>query len=88
MISMSLPFTETLGWIATLVFVGSYFFSKPAALRICQMLGAGLWIAYGVLIAAKPVIAANLLVFVAAAWTLARKREITPAASPVPQIPG
>jgi hypothetical protein len=75
MISMSFPLTETLGWIATLVFVGSYFFSKPAALRACQMLGAALWIAYGVLIAAKPVIAANLLVFVAAAWTLARKRE-------------
>jgi hypothetical protein len=42
------------------------------------MLGAGLWIAYGVLIAAKPVIAANLLVLAAAAWTLARKREIMP----------
>ena len=27
------------------------------------MLGATLWIAYGILIAAKPVIAANLLVF-------------------------
>ena len=72
---MSLPLTETLGWIATLVFVGSYFFSKPAALRACQMLGATLWIAYGILIAAKPVIAANLLVFGAAAWTLARKRD-------------
>jgi hypothetical protein len=78
MTSMSLPPTETLGWIATLVFVGSYFFSKPAALRACQMLGAALWIAYGLLIAAKPVIAANLLVFVAAAWTLARKRESMP----------
>lgn len=80
MTSMSLPLTETLGWIATLVFVGSYFFSKPAALRACQMLGATLWIAYGILIAAKPVIAANLLVFGAAAWTLARKRESMPPA--------
>jgi len=73
---MSLPLTDTLGWIATLVFVGSYFFSKPAALRLCQMLGATLWIAYGLLIAAKPVIAANLLVFAAAAWTLARERGL------------
>jgi len=80
MTSMSLSLTETLGWIATLVFVGSYFFSKPAALRACQMVGATLWIAYGVLIAAKPVIAANLLVFGAAAWTLARKRESLPPA--------
>lgn len=81
MTSMSLPLTDTLGWIATLVFVGSYFFSKPAALRACQMLGAALWIAYGILIAAKPVIAANLLVFAAAAWTLIRrKRAIMPPA--------
>ncbi|HEX4267031.1 MAG TPA: hypothetical protein VHY36_04025 [Steroidobacteraceae bacterium] len=72
---MSLSVTDTLGWIATLIFVGSYFFSKPAALRACQMLGASLWIAYGILIAAKPVIASNLLVFAAAAWTLARKKE-------------
>ena len=72
---MSLPLTETLGWIATLIFVGSYFFSKPAALRACQMAGATLWIAYGILIAAKPVIASNLLVFGAAAWTLLRRKE-------------
>jgi hypothetical protein len=78
MTSMSL--TDTLGWIATLIFVGSYFFSKPAALRACQMIGAALWIAYGILIAARPVIAANLLVFGAAAWTLARRKETMPAA--------
>jgi hypothetical protein len=78
---LGLPVTETLGWIATLIFVASYFFSKPMALRACQMLGATLWIAYGVLIAAKPVIASNLLVFAAAAWTLTRKRQSTPPAS-------
>lgn len=77
---MSFPVTESLGWVATLVFVGSYFFSKPAALRACQMVGATMWIAYGILIAAKPVIAANLLVFAAAAWTLVRKRESMPPA--------
>ena len=75
---MTLPVTDALGWIATLVFVGSYFFSKPALLRACQMLGAALWIAYGVLIAAKPVIAANFLVFAAAAWTMTRKRGLMP----------
>lgn len=81
---MSVSLTNTLGWIATLVFVGSYFFTRPAALRLCQMLGAALWIAYGVLIAAKPVIAANLLVFGAAAWTLAREKGIlTPQAAAI-----
>jgi hypothetical protein len=41
------------------VFVGSYFFRRGAALRGIQMLGSALWIVYGLLIAAKPVIAAN-----------------------------
>ena len=61
--------TQILGWVATAVFVGSYFFGKPAALRAVQMIGAVLWIVYGLLIEATPVIAANALVFAAAAWT-------------------
>ena len=61
--------TEFLGWIATAVFVGSYFFKQPGALRAMQMSGAVLWIIYGVMINAIPVIAANALVFAAAAWT-------------------
>jgi hypothetical protein len=77
-IRVSPSVTDTLGWIATAVFVASYFFSRPAALRGCQMLGAALWIGYGVLIGAKPVIAANLLVFAAAAWTLTRRMRVVP----------
>ena len=69
---MHLSVTDWLGWTATAVFVGSYFFRRPAGLRGFQMLGSALWILYGVLIGAKPVIAANILVFAAAAWTLAR----------------
>lgn len=68
------PAIELLGWTATAVFVASYFFSTPALLRGLQMLGAALWIVYGAWIAAAPVIAANALVFCAAAWTLARAR--------------
>lgn len=74
--------TEMLGWVATSVFVASYFFAKPAALRAAQMGGATLWIAYGFLIGAVPVIAANALVFAAAAWTFARRK---PAAVERPQ---
>ena len=65
--------TQILGWVATAVFVGSYFFVRPAALRAVQMVGATLWIVYGFLIEATPVIAANALVFAAAAWTAFRK---------------
>ena len=72
--------TQILGWIATAVFVGSYFFKQPAALRAVQMSGAVLWIVYGVLIGAVPVIAANALVFAAAAWTFfARGNQTAPA---------
>jgi len=64
---------ECLGWKATGVFVGSYFFARPRWLRGVQMLGAALWVGYGMLIGASPVIVANLLVFSAAAWTIFRK---------------
>jgi hypothetical protein len=67
---------ECLGWVATCVFVASYFFAQPSRLRAIQMIGALLWISYGVLIGALPVIIANLLVFAAAAWTAIRKSPI------------
>lgn len=73
---MSLSVPDTVGWIATAVFVASYFHSKPAMLRGLQMLGAALWIAFGVLIASRPVIASNVLVLAAAAWTLVRERAV------------
>ena len=60
---------ELLGWTATAVFVGSYFLGRPGALRRAQMIGALMWVVYGLLIRATPVVAANLLVFAAAAWT-------------------
>ncbi|MGA7537788.1 MAG: hypothetical protein WBW93_03370 [Steroidobacteraceae bacterium] len=80
--SMSVP--DMVGWVATAVFVASYFFSKPATLRTLQMLGAVLWMAFGVLIASKPVIASNVLVFSAAAWTLVRQRGPDRSASSTP----
>jgi hypothetical protein len=68
---------ECVGWAATAVFVGSYFFARPSLLRSVQMLGALLWLAYGLLINSSPVIVANVLVFSAAAWTLFRKPSAT-----------
>jgi len=70
---MSSFWIECLGWAATGVFVASYFFARPSRLRAIQMLGALLWITYGALIGALPVMIANLLVFAAAAWTAFRK---------------
>jgi hypothetical protein len=67
--------TEYLGWAATAIFVGSYFCLRPSMLRVAQMLGALLWVLYGVLINASPVVVANVLVFSAAAWTLVRRES-------------
>ena len=77
--------TDMLGWVATAVFVGSYFFKRPAWLRAAQMMGATLWIVYGALIGAIPVVVANGLVFAAAAFTLIRSRQ-APAHEPAPHL--
>jgi len=74
---MNAVVVESLGWVATSVFVMSYFFAKPSLLRGVQMLGALLWVAYGVLIHASPVIVANVLVFSAAAWTTFKKASVS-----------
>jgi hypothetical protein len=65
---------EYLGWAATAVFASSYFCTRAGALKRVQMAGALMWAAYGLLIDATPVIAANLLVFGIAAWTLRQDR--------------
>jgi hypothetical protein len=72
---MNLAWIDWLGWVATSVFVGSYFLKSPSRLRAVQMLGALLWITYGVLIKASQVIVANALVFSAAAWTVLRQSQ-------------
>jgi hypothetical protein len=66
---------ESIGWAATAVFVGSYFFERPSLLRGAQMIGALLWLGYGLVINSLPVIVANVLVFAAAAWTMIRGKS-------------
>jgi hypothetical protein len=74
---MSHTVIASLGWTATATFVASYFFPRPSLLRGVQMLGALLWVIYGILINAAPVVVANVLVFSAAAWTAWRTRVTT-----------
>jgi hypothetical protein len=61
-------YVEILGWAATAVFVASYFFARPAMLVRIQMLGALMWVGYGLLMKAPPVVVANVMVFGAAAY--------------------
>lgn len=53
---------DWLGWLATAVFLTSYFTKQSATLRRIQGLAACLWAVYGLLIHALPVVVANLLV--------------------------
>ena len=53
---------DWIGWLATAVFLVSYFTKTPAGLRRVQGVAAGLWALYGVMIHSFPVIVANILV--------------------------
>ena len=53
---------DWVGWLATAVFLVSYFTKTSTGLRRVQGVAAGLWALYGVLIHSLPVIVANILV--------------------------
>ena len=53
---------DLVGWLATAVFMVSYFVNGSVQLRRVQGVAAGLWAVYGILIHSLPVIVANILV--------------------------
>lgn len=63
---MTLP--DAIGWTATAVFTASYFSTGQVRLRRVQMAGATLWLSYGLVVQAAPVIGSNVLVLSAACW--------------------
>jgi hypothetical protein len=71
---------DIVGWIATGVIVGSYLFKNQVALRRMQALSAILWMSYGLMIHSAPVIVANIIVFVAAAFSSVVAARRRPAA--------
>ncbi len=76
---------DALGWTATGIFSTSYFFKQPAALRKIQAGAALLWVVYGLAIHSAPVVAANLIVAMAAAYT--SFRAALSAKTPVKELP-
>ncbi len=68
---------EWIGWLATAMFASSYFFKHPAALRKVQAGAALLWVAYGALIHAMPVVVANVVVAGVAGYSLLTARAET-----------
>ena len=67
---------DWIGWVATATFASSYFAKHPATLRRIQALAAVLWMSYGVLIHAVPVIVANAIVAALAIYSSFRPRWI------------
>ena len=65
---------DLLGWVATVLFVLSYFFSDTK-LRILQAISAGIWAVYGFLISAVPVLVTNLLLIMALGITFLLERR-------------
>jgi hypothetical protein len=53
---------DWIGWIATAVFGASYLFKEPSLLRRVQAGAALLWVIYGLIIHAFPVVVANVVV--------------------------
>ena len=66
---------EWIGWMATALFAYSYFCKRPVTLRLVQAAAAVMWIGYGVVIRATPVIVANVVVAGLALYSSLRARE-------------
>jgi hypothetical protein len=66
---------DYIGWLATATFASSYFSKHPVRLRRIQALAALLWMSYGVLIHAIPIIMANLIVAVLAIFSSFRPAQ-------------
>jgi len=67
---------DLVGWLATAVFLSSYLV-RPAHLLKVQILGALIWVAYGVLLQASPIVVANLLLVAVATWSRRRRQQPT-----------
>jgi len=83
---------DWIGWLATALFVSSYFCRQQVTLRRVQGLAALLWMVYGVLIHALPVFVANVIVAGVAVWSsFGRPRQAAAATDgasrPAPLVP-
>lgn len=60
---------DWIGWVASAIFASSYFCKQAATLRRVQGLAALLWLTYGVLIHALPIVVANGVVAAVALYS-------------------
>jgi hypothetical protein len=60
---------DWVGWTATAVFLYSYRCTNQRQLRRVQALAAGLWVIYGAMVSAIPLVVANVLVVIVALYS-------------------
>jgi Bacterial inner membrane protein len=73
---------DWLGWVATAIFLASYACKDPKKLRLTQAAAALLWVGYGIVLRAVPLIVANLLVAAVAVYSSLGTRGSSPAIRP------
>ena len=81
---------DWIGWLATVIFLASYSCKDQGKLRRVQAAAAVVWVIYGVILNAVPIVVANLLVaFVAVYSSLAgnRTRKLPSAVAESPLSP-
>ena len=66
---------EVLGWIATAVVVGSFAIQDVRKLRIINMIGSMLWIAYGFLKQDNPIIFVNISIILMHTYWFIKNRK-------------
>lgn len=66
---------DALGWIATAVVVGSFGIQDVRKLRIVNMVGSILWIAYGFLKQDNPIIFVNISIILMHTYWFIKNRK-------------
>jgi Flp pilus assembly protein protease CpaA len=66
---------DALGWIATAVVVGSFAIQDIRKLRIMNMIGSVLWIAYGFLKQDNPIIFVNISIIIVHTYWFIKNRK-------------
>lgn len=69
---------DWIGWAATALFAASYLAKDARHLRLAQAAAACVWIVYGLMMKAAPVVGANAAVAVIALISLRRGRAAPP----------
>jgi hypothetical protein len=61
--------SDWIGWLATAIFLGSYSCKDQRKLRRVQAMAALLWVGYGLVLHAVPIVVANVLVAAVAVYS-------------------